>query len=151
MRRANLRTKQLRKLPFFPQLTYGVANTVIDFTPPANLVVNPGDVAGINIALSGKQETLHIRSEAIVEMDFERISFAVVEALFEYRDTWGKFGKQSVLVLDSSGNGAGSWEYENYNTFFDKAELDIETGVKPVRGRLRRGVYSLKLVFRQGV
>lgn len=148
MKRANLRTKQSYSLPFFPRLVYN--SITIDITPPTTLRIDPGNLVGENVALSGKKETLHIRSEHVVEMFFERLSKSIVDALETYRDDWGSLGKQAALTLDSSGNGTGTWEYDNYNTFFDKAELDIQIGVKPVRGRLRRSIFDLRLVFRQG-
>ena len=148
MRRANLRTQQVRTLPFFPRLVYNAIT--IDITPPAVLRIDPGDVVGQNTALSGKKETLHIRGEHVVELGFERLSKTIVDLLETYRDDWGALGKQAALTLDTSGNGAGTWEYDSYNTFFDKAELNIDVGVKPVRGRLPRAIFDLRLVFRQG-
>lgn len=134
---------------FYPRLVYNAIT--IDFDDPvAAIATTEVPVAGRNIAAgSGKQETLYIRMEQQVSLTWINLEIAKITALRTYFRDWGAQGKQAALTLDRLNTCAGQYEYDHYNTLFDKAEL-IDVRLIPQRSQVAKALYTLTLIFRQG-
>lgn len=143
---------------FYVRLVYGTGPTTIDISEPAaDIRIASTPVAGTNVAAGGKREVVFQRLDTFVALAFRKLPLADMNAIKTWLGTHALKGKQSALTLDRLATSAGQWEYDNYNTFFDKAELVGAPGqiaVPPVevpRTMLSRALYSLNLIFRQGV
>lgn len=133
---------------FYPRITYGSVS--LDTTWPASVVVGSEiPVAGVNVALSGARETLHVRTETRVAIRYGRLTKAELAAFRTWYVTHAGLGKASTLVLDRFGTCTGQYEYDVYNTFFTLAEL-IGNPFEPQRIAAAVNEFSLSLLFRQG-
>lgn len=142
-----MRTRQEQLPPFFPRLVYN--SITINLTRPETINVTPAEIGGDTISLGGQQEHLHMRHEYRVVMTFERMDLSVVKLLETYWTNWGSRKKTAQLTLDQTGQAAGWWEYDNYNSFFTLAIWDGGE-FRPHVGRLRRQIYDVELAWRQG-
>jgi hypothetical protein len=133
---------------FYPRLVYNAITIDCD-DPVAAIEVSEIPVAGRNVSASGKQETLYLRIEQQVRLMWINLEIAKITALRTYFRDWGGQGKQAALTLDRLLTCAGQYEYDHYNTFFDKAEL-VDVRLIPQRSQLTKALYTLTLVFRQG-
>lgn len=133
---------------FYPRLVYN--SVTIDFPEPlAGIAPAPSDVSVVTRSLAGYTETLFQRIEHQIELNFRHLDSATLAALWTYWTTWAALGKQAALTLDRFNTCAGQWEYDQFNTFFTKAELVKQ----PFRARREvngRTLYMIVLLFRQG-
>lgn len=133
---------------FYPRLVYN--SITIDFDDPVAAISIPEvPVAGRNVSASGKQETLYLRMEQQVSLTWINLEIAKLTALRTYFRDWGGQGKQAALTLDRFNTCIGQYEYDHYNTLFDKVEL-VDVRLVPQRSVMGRALYTLTLVFRQG-
>lgn len=143
---------------FYPRLVWEVTTLDFDlFSGPngagvvANtLVVDELALRGQNVAIAGAQETLFERDERRVTLTFMHIDNTLMASLRTYWNTWAKFGKQAALTLDRLNTCGGQYEFDQFNTFFTKAELQNNPWA-PRRALAARALYQLQLVIRQGV
>ena len=132
---------------FYPRLTYGVSPVAINFVNPAQLVeVTDLAVRAQNVSLAGFQETLFIRSETRVRLLFHWLSASEIADVRTYWEASGKRGFQSVLILDRDGTCTGQYEYDVFNTYFDRAEL-ISNPFEPKKTVLSDSIYGWEFVF----
>ncbi|OGB94027.1 MAG: hypothetical protein A2Z31_00230 [candidate division NC10 bacterium RBG_16_65_8] len=139
-----------RAKSFYPRLSYGTGPTVLDFEDAAaRLVVQRIPVRGQNLTDNGTLETLTIRTDTLLTIAFVPLTRDKLAELYTYVDTWGLLGKQAALTLDRLNTCGGQWEYDQFNTFFTKAEL-LNNPFAPTRFLMGKALYSIELVFRQG-
>jgi hypothetical protein len=132
---------------FYPKLVWGGGS--LDFDDPAIVQVpNLKAIQGTNIAVSGVQETLHERVEAVVNLTLRPISVATLTTLRDFFVNWGLPRKESLLILDRLDTCAGQLEYDLYNRFFTRAILLNDT-FAPQRMTPSRSFYQIDLAFRQ--
>jgi len=135
---------------FYPRIVYGSSPTTIDFTNPAHLPAPPTELAvrGENVSLAGAGETLFIRDEVRVTLQFPTLFKSEAAALRTMWNNWGKYGRQMALTLDRNSTATGQYEYDEFNTYFNKAVLIGNPFA--IQRRLESDiVYSVELVFRQ--
>lgn len=121
----------------------------MDFDPIQMIRVVEQGIRGENLAVAGHREVLLERIETQV---FLRLGFALtadMTALLTWWRNWASKGLQSTVILDRLSSAAGQWEYDNFNTFFTKAEL-LNNPFPPIRSILARARYLIELQFRQG-
>ena len=133
---------------FYPQIIYGGGST-LDFTTPANPLLSEGRVKADNVSLNGFQETLSVRMEPRLTLGFTILSRANLEQIRGWWVDWASLGRQSAVTLDRFGTCAGQYEYDLFNTFFDKAHC-LYNPFEPRRFVPARQLFTLQLVFRQG-
>jgi hypothetical protein len=145
-----------RPKAFYPRITYGGAYDfptirTIDFVNPAHIPEVPAELAvqAQNFSLFGYMETLYIRDEVRVHLLFRTLSVAQLNALRLYWHEWGKYGRQATLVLDRTGGAAGQYEYDQFNTFFNRAEC-VQNPFALVRTVIGDTIYTYDVMFRQG-
>lgn len=136
---------------FYPRLTYtppGGSQTIIDIVDPvAGIEIDEMVVAGENMAESGVRETLLVRTEYQVRLTFVHLTTAQLTDLMTlFRKM---YGVQFALTLDRLATAGGQWEYDQYNSFFDKAEL-LDPRFLPRRSMTSRALYVLTVALRQG-
>lgn len=91
------------------------------------------------------------RFENEVSLTWNSLAPEDFNKLYTYYVDWGRFGKQCALTLDAFNRDVNTWEYDNFNTHFDKAEL-----MNPFDFHPRRSIYEwnrrydLTLAWRQG-
>jgi hypothetical protein len=134
---------------FYPRISFG--SSQIDFPNPAQLItIQESQVRGQNISLSGFQETLSVRIEYILTILFQATAPATMTLVRDWWRTWASLGKQSAVILDATLSGTGAYEYDLYNTFFDKAECELNP-FNPTRLTPKRSAFmQIQLTFRQG-
>lgn len=135
---------------FYPRITYN--GNVLDLMPSCSqLKLRPSTVQNSDIAGSGARQVLTERDETLVTLSWLFLTPVMVGQLMTFYTSWGKEKKQSTLVLDRFNTCAGQWEYDSYNTYFTKAELENNplefARVIPGGG----GFFGVDLLFRQGV
>lgn len=110
-------------------------------------------VRRLNIADSGKAEYLLVRRELTVQLIWEFLSKIEIDGVEWFVANYGEPGTQVKVILARTIGGvttpAGQWEYDDYNTYFNKAEL-IDPSFTAVRRLRTRDIYSAVLTFRQG-
>lgn len=140
---------------FYPRINYNSVNIDFDDTAgspagPCNLIVFPPTVVrGENYAASGAREVLVERIEYTMRMQFLLITKARLDSLWTYWSTWGALGKQAAITLDRNSGCGGQWEYDQFNTFFNKAE-NVDQSFQPARTSNKGPLYGITLNFRQG-
>lgn len=136
---------------FYLRLTYGTGPTVVNFVNPVHIVDPPTQLAvrAENVSLAGFREVLHIRDEVRLHVLFQSLFTSEVESLRTYWDAWGKFGRQSAIILDREDTASGQDEYDNFNTFFTRAEL-LTNPFEPKRRVPHDAWYVWDAVWRQG-
>jgi len=134
---------------FNVRLVYGAGPTTVDLDPAAMIRIQEPVVRGENVAADGTREVVFERLETLVFLGYQYLLTAEATALLTYWRTHGAKGLQATLTLDRLSSSAGQWEYDNYNTFFTKAEL-LNNPFAPSRAVRGRPRYALELQFRQG-
>ena len=134
---------------FYSRLVYNAIT--IDFNESTSMIeITEIPIRGVNTSTAGVSETLFERVEVQVALKFHFIDIATSTALLTYWRNWGSLGKQATLTLDRLNTCAGQYEYDNYNTYFTKAEL-LNNPFAPKRQLLVRPLYQIVMQFRQGV
>lgn len=133
---------------FYPRIIYG-GGSQLDFTTPSNPLISEGRVKGENVSLSGFQETLAVRMEPRLTLGFVILSRDNLVQIRDWWRDWASLGRQSAITLDHFGTCTGQYEYDLFNTFFDKAHC-LYNPFEPKRFVVSRQLFTLQLAFRQG-
>jgi hypothetical protein len=137
---------------FYPRIVYSSGPAItIDFDDPVTAVtVTPGQaIRGENTSVAGVSETISVRDEYTVRLVFTEVPTAKVSEVYSFWTQWGRLRKQAAITLDRLATCGDQWEYDNFNTYFTKAEL-LTNPFMPQRARLTRARYNFELLFRQG-
>lgn len=133
---------------FYPRLTYNAIN--IDFPDPVtNLRVQEPEVRLANLSTAGVTESLSVRSDFFLILQFAHLSTATLASLRTFWRDHGRLMKQSAITLDRLLTCAGQYEFDQFNTFFTKAELQANP-FAPTRSAFTQARYQIELLFRQG-
>ena len=133
---------------FYPRIIFG-GGSELTFTTPANPLISEGAVKGENVSLNGFQETLFVRDEPRLTLGFPILSRDNLVQIRDWWKDWAKLGRQSAVILDHFGTCAGQYEYDLFNTFFDKAHC-LYNPFEPKRFVPARQLFTLQITFRQG-
>ncbi|MBI4637675.1 MAG: hypothetical protein HY727_15160 [Candidatus Rokubacteria bacterium] len=134
---------------FYVRFVYNAIT--IDFEPATKIEIQEVPIRGQNVGLSGVLETVYERNEVLVTLTLQHLTAAIATSLMTYWRDWGSRGFQGVLTLDRLGTCGGQWEYDNFNSYFSKAELVIEKSAIARSAGLSVALYLAVLTFRQGV
>ena len=133
---------------FYPRIIFG-GGAQLDFTTPANPLISEGGIKGENVSLAGFQETLSVRLEPRLTLGFTILSHDNLIAVRNWWKDWARLGRQSAIILDRFGTCGNMYEYDVFNTAFDKAHC-LYNPFEPRRFAVARELWTLQLVFRQG-
>lgn len=133
---------------FYTRIIYG-GGSQLDFTTPSNPLISELRVKGENVSLSGFQETLSVRMESRLTLGFPILSRTNLIQIRDWWREWASLGRQSAVILDYLGTCAGQYEYDLFNTFFDKAHC-FYNPFEPKRFVPARQLFTMQLAFRQG-
>ena len=133
---------------FYTRIIHG-GGSQLDFTTPSNPLISEGRVKGENVSLSGFQETLAVRMEPRLTLGFPILSRDNLAQVRAWWIDWASLGRQSAVILDHFGTCTGQYEYDLFNTFFDKAHC-LYNPFEPKRFVPARQLFTLQITFRQG-
>lgn len=138
---------------FYLRIAYGDESpqTLIELVNPVHIPAPPTElgVRAENYSLAGYMERLHVRDEIRLTIQCPLLFQSEVESLRSMWNDWAKYGNQMALTLDRRNTAGGQDEYDNWNTFFDRAEL-LTNPFAPQRRVISDIAYAMELVFRQG-
>lgn len=154
-----VKQRTIRLTFFYPELTWTTAviprkyQTQVRFSEGehvATLEIRPVAMRRDNVADSGARESLYTRVEQQVRLVFDALGVNTFTGLYDYWSTHAALGRQTELVLDRFDTCAGQWEYDQFNRSFASAEL-VQMEYTQRRTVLARALYTVELVFRQGI
>lgn len=138
-----------RQKLFYPSFEFA-GGSRIDFPDhAADIKVSGNRIRGQNLSLGGVQETLSVRMEYRLLIAYRYLPTAMMAQLWDWWQDYASLGFQTAITLDRFNTCAGQWEYDRFNTFFDKAECQNDP-MEPVRAFPSRPFYTYAFVFRQG-
>lgn len=133
---------------FYPRITTS-SGAQLDFTTPASPLISEGRIKGENVSLAGFQETLSVRVEPRLTLGFTILSRANLIEVRDWWMEWASLGRQSAVILDRFDTCGGQYEYDLFNTTFDKAHC-LYNPFEPRRFTVSRQLFTVQLTFRQG-
>lgn len=133
---------------FYPSITYTGPVTINFTTAARRVIVRTPAIATVKDSYSGNRETLFNRLEYLLRLEFRLFPGADVDAVDTWLTAHALKGLQSAVVLDRLNTCGGQWEYDTYNSLFDKAELINSPAF--VRSDQSINKFDFDLEFRQG-
>lgn len=135
---------------FYPRFVFA-GGTELDFTTQAAVVVvSEAAVRAENVSWTGFQETLYMRLESRLSLSFSILTRSTLDAVRGWWKDWACYGRQTAIILDRYNTCGGQYEYDYFNTFFDRGHC-LTNPFEPHRLVPGKQYYTLQLLFRQGM